>query len=101
MFGTELLRSLVARGHCGVQLAISDARPGLKAAIARSWVAVAALHRAVLRNPTGHCSTDQHDALGALIRPDLHRLRMALRQAGASLTRSASSSPGCRRSLGC
>jgi transposase-like protein len=34
-FWTEFLRSLVARGLVGVQLAISDAHPGLKAAIAR------------------------------------------------------------------
>ncbi len=34
-FWTESLRSLVARGLVGVQLAISDAHPGLKAAIAR------------------------------------------------------------------
>jgi hypothetical protein len=33
-FWTELLRSLVARGLLGVQLAISDAHPGLKAALA-------------------------------------------------------------------
>ena len=35
-FWTEFLRSLVARGLVGVQLAISDAHPGLKAAIAGS-----------------------------------------------------------------
>jgi putative transposase len=34
-FWTEFLRSLVARGLVGVQLTISDAHPGLKAAIAR------------------------------------------------------------------
>jgi putative transposase len=33
-FWTEFLRSLVARGLLGVQLAISDAHPGLKAALA-------------------------------------------------------------------
>src|SRR5262245_2053061 len=33
-FWTEFLRSLVARGLVGVQLAISDAHPGLKAALA-------------------------------------------------------------------
>jgi putative transposase len=34
-FWTEFLRSLVARGLVGVQLAISDAHPGLKAALAK------------------------------------------------------------------
>lgn len=34
-FWTDFLRSLVARGLVGVQLAISDAHPGLKAALAR------------------------------------------------------------------
>jgi putative transposase len=34
-FWTEFIRALVARGLAGVQLAISDAHPGLKAAIAR------------------------------------------------------------------
>ena len=40
-FWTEFLRGLVARGLVGVQLAISDAHAGLKAAIAKvlgcSW----------------------------------------------------------------
>jgi putative transposase len=51
------------------QLAISDAHPGLKAAIARvlgsPWQ-----HCTVhfLRDLRGHCRKDQHDALGALIR---------------------------------
>jgi putative transposase len=34
-FWTDFIRALVARGLAGVQLAISDAHPGLKAAIAR------------------------------------------------------------------
>jgi putative transposase len=68
-FCTEFLRSLVARGLVGVQLAISDAHPGLKAAIARvlgaSWQRCT-VH--FLRDLRGHCRKDQHDALGALIR---------------------------------
>jgi putative transposase len=68
-FWTEFLRSLVARGLVGVQLAISDAHPGLKAAIARvlgsSWQRCT-VH--FLRDLRGHCRKDQHDALGALIR---------------------------------
>ena len=68
-FWTEFLRSLVARGLIGVQLAISDAHPGLKAAIARvlgsPWQRCT-VH--FLRDLRGHCRKDQHDALGALIR---------------------------------
>jgi putative transposase len=68
-FWIEFLRSLVARGLVGVQLAISDAHPGLKAAIARvlgsSWQRCT-VH--FLRDLRGHCRKDQHDALGALIR---------------------------------
>ena len=52
-----------------MQLAISDAHPGLKAAIARvlgsPWQRCT-VH--VLRDLRGHCRKDQHDALGALIR---------------------------------
>ncbi len=68
-FWMEFLRSLVARGLVGVQLAISDAHPGLKAAIAR--VLGSAWQRCTvhfLRDLRGHCRKDQHDALGALIR---------------------------------
>jgi putative transposase len=68
-FWTEFLRSLVARGLVGVQLTISDAHPGLKAAIARvlgsPWQRCT-VH--FLRDLRGHCRKDQHDALGALIR---------------------------------
>jgi putative transposase len=66
---TEFLRSLVARGLVGVQLAVSDGHPGLKAAIARvlgsSWQRCT-VH--FLRDLRGHCRKDQHDASGALIR---------------------------------
>jgi transposase-like protein len=68
-FWTEFLRSLLARGLVGVQLAISDAHPGLKAAIAR--VLGAPWQRCTvhfLRDLRGHCRKDQHDALGAVIR---------------------------------
>jgi transposase-like protein len=68
-FWTEFLRSLVARGLVGVQLAISDAHPGLKTAIARvlgsPWQRCT-VH--FLRDLRGHCRKDQHDVLGALIR---------------------------------
>jgi putative transposase len=68
-FWTEFLRSLVARGLVGVQLAISDAHPGLKAALAK--VLGAPWQRCTvhfLRDLRGHARKDQHDALGALIR---------------------------------
>src|SRR3954464_4619623 len=69
-FWREFLRSLVARGLVGVQLAISDAHPGLKAALAQ--VLAAAWQRCTvhfLRDCFGHCRRDQHGVLGALIRP--------------------------------
>jgi putative transposase len=69
-FWTEFLRSLVARGLVGVQLAISDAHAGLKAAIAK--VLGCAWQRCTvhfLRDCFGHARRDQHGLLGALIRP--------------------------------
>ena len=48
-FWTEFLRSLVARGLVGVKLAISDAREGLKNALAKVLrCGLAALHGALL-----------------------------------------------------
>jgi putative transposase len=69
-FWTEFLRGLVARGLTGVQLAISDAHEGLKAAIAK--VLGAPWQRCTvhfLRDCFGHARKDQHGLLGALIRP--------------------------------
>jgi putative transposase len=69
-FWTEFLRGLVTRGLTGVQLAISDAHAGLKAAIAKvlgcSWQRCT-VH--FLRDCLGHARKDQHGLLGALIRP--------------------------------
>jgi putative transposase len=69
-FWTAFLRGLVARGLVGVQLAISDAHAGLKAAIAKvlgcSWQRCT-VH--FLRDCFGHARKDQHGLLGALIRP--------------------------------
>jgi putative transposase len=69
-FWTSFLRGLVARGLTGVQLAISDAHAGLKAAIAKvlgcSWQRCT-VH--FLRDCFGHARKDQHGLLGALIRP--------------------------------
>ena len=68
--GGEFLRSLVKRGLTGVQLAVSDAHPGLKAALAQvlgcPWQRCT-VH--FLRDCLGHARTDQHGLLGALIRP--------------------------------
>jgi transposase-like protein len=69
-FWTSFLRGLVNRGLIGVQLAISDAHAGLKAAIAK--VLGCAWQRCTvhfLRDCFGHARKDQHGLLGALIRP--------------------------------
>jgi transposase-like protein len=69
-FWTSFLRGLVKRGLVGVQLAISDAHGGLKAAIAK--VLGCAWQRCTvhfLRDCFGHARKDQHGLLGALIRP--------------------------------
>ena len=70
VFWRDFLRSLVARGLVGVQLAISDAHPGLKAALAQvlgvPWQRCT-VH--FLRDCLGHARNDQHGLLAALIRP--------------------------------
>src|SRR5215213_4316907 len=69
-FWTDFLRGLVKRGLTGVQLAISDAHAGLKAAIAK--VLGCAWQRCTvhfLRDCLGHARRDQHGLLAALIRP--------------------------------
>jgi len=69
-FWREFLRGSVARGLVGVQLAISDAHPGLKAALAQvlgcPWQRCT-VH--FLRDCLGHARKDQHGLLAALIRP--------------------------------
>jgi putative transposase len=69
-FWREFLKSLIARGLSGVQLVVSDAHEGLKAAIARHlrcpWQRCT-VH--FLRDCLGHARRDQHGLLGALIRP--------------------------------
>jgi len=69
-FWTEFLRGLVARGLSGVQLVVSDAHEGLKAAIRRilscPWQRCT-VH--FLRDCLGHARKDQHGLLAALIRP--------------------------------
>ncbi len=85
-----------------MQLAISDAHQGLKAAIAQgAFVPVAALHRPLPRDCLGHARKDEHGVLAALIRPDLQR-RLARAGKGATRpTRSRTSTASCRRSRGC
>jgi len=69
-FWREFLRDLVKRGLTGVQLAISDAHPGLKAAIAQvlgcPWQRCT-VH--FLRDCLGHARREQQPMLAALIRP--------------------------------
>src|SRR5438477_11013466 len=69
-FWREFLRSLVKRGMVGVRLAISDAHPGLKAALEQvlgcPWQRCT-VH--FLRDCLGHARKDQHGLLAALIRP--------------------------------
>jgi putative transposase len=66
-FWTAFLRSLVARGLRGVQLVVSDAHEGLKAAIARipscPWQHCT-VH--VSRDCLSHARRDQHGLLAAL-----------------------------------
>ena len=70
-FWREFLRSLVGRGLTGVQLAVSDAHPGLKAAIGQVISGCAWQRCSVhfLRDCLGHARKDQHGLLAALIRP--------------------------------
>jgi putative transposase len=90
-FWREFLRGLVARGLVGVELAISDAHPGLKAAIAQ--VLACPWQRCTvhfLRDCLGHARKDQHGLLAALIRPvfgaaNRGAARAALSQAVAAL----------------
>jgi putative transposase len=69
-FWKDFLRSLITRGLVGVQLAISDAHPGLKNALAQvlgvPWQRCT-VH--FLRDCLGHARKDQHGLLAALIRP--------------------------------
>jgi putative transposase len=69
-FWREFLRSLVRRGLSGVQLIVSDAHEGLKAAIAQ--VLSAPWQRCTvhfLRDALGHCPKDLQQLVGAAIRP--------------------------------
>lgn len=92
-FWTDFLRSLVARGLVGVQLAISDAHPGLKNALAR--VLGAPWQRCTvhfLRDCLGHARKDQHGLLAALIRPVFRAEN--LQEARARLTEAVSQLEG-------
>jgi putative transposase len=91
VFWREFLRDLVKRGLTGVQLAISDAHPGLKVAIAQvlgcPWQRCT-VH--FLRDCLGHARREQQPMLAALIRPifgapDRARARDQLSAAVAAL----------------
>jgi putative transposase len=77
-FWREFLRGLVARGLVGVQLAISDAHPGLKAAIAQvlgcPWQRCT-VH--FLRDCLGHARREQQPMLAALVRPNFNADELA------------------------
>jgi putative transposase len=90
-FWTDFLRSLIARGLTGVQLVVSDAHEGLKAAIVRllgcPWQR---LPVPLLQDCLGHARKDQHGLLAALIRPIFqadsgHQARQRLGEAIAAL----------------
>ena len=101
-FWTDFLRGLVARGLVGVQLAISDAHAGLKAAIAK--VLGCAWQRCTvhfLRDCLGHARNDQHGLLAALIRPIFNADYARRRPAIGSPKRSRISTGGWPRSRRC
>ena len=100
-FWTDFLRGLVARGLVGVQLAISDAHAGLKAAIAK--VLGCAWQRCTvhfLRDCLGHARKDQHGLLAALIRP-IFNADTSPRPATGSPKRSRTSTGAWPRSRRC
>jgi transposase-like protein len=69
-FWRSFLRGLVTRGLLGLELVVSDAHGGLKAAIAQvlgcSWQRCS-VH--FLRESLGHARKEQQGMLGALLRP--------------------------------
>ena len=100
-FWTDFLRGLVKRGLVGVQLAISDAHAGLKAAIAK--VLGCAWQRCTvhfLRDCLGHARRDQHGLLAALIRP-IFNADASRRRATGSQKRSRISTAAWARSPPC
>jgi putative transposase len=100
-FWREFLRSLVRRGLTGVQLVISDAHQGLKAAIAQvlscPWQRCT-VH--FLRDALGHCPKDLQQLVGAAIRPifragSLEDARRLLVRRSPTWRRGCPRSPGC------
>jgi putative transposase len=110
-FWTAFLRSLKARGLAGVQLVISDAHQGLKAAIAavmagagwqrcrvhflRNVLArvprgsaemVAAAIRTIFAQPTGAEVTEQLDKVAAMLQPKFPQVATMLADAREDLT---------------
>jgi hypothetical protein len=104
-FWTEFLRGLVGRGLVGVQLAISDAHAGLKAAIAKVLrVRLAAPHRSLpQRLPRPRAARSARPA-GGVDPADLQRRLARPRDATGSAKRSRIStgvSPRSRHARGC
>jgi putative transposase len=89
-FWREFLRSLVNRGLAGVQLVVSDAHTGLKAAIGQvlgcPWQRCT-VH--FLREALGHCPKDAQGMVAAAIRPifNADSGQEARRLLGETLTR--------------
>jgi len=93
-FWAEFLRSLVGRGLAGVQLVISDAHTGLKAAIAQT-LAGAAWQRCrvhFMRNLLAHIPHGDKDMVAAVVRtvfaqPNLAAARQQVTEVAAQLER--------------
>jgi transposase-like protein len=91
-FWSEFLRSLVGRGLTGVQLVISDAHEGLKAAIAQT-LAGAAWQRCrvhFMRNLLAHIPHGDKDMVAAIVRtifaqPDRAAARLQVAEVAARL----------------
>src|SRR5215207_3148718 len=84
-FWSDFLRGLVARGLVGVQLAISDAHAGLKAAIAKgARLRLAALHGALPQGLSRACAQGPARPAGRADPADLQR-RLARRGARPAL----------------
>jgi putative transposase len=117
-FWTAFLRSLKARGLAGMQLVISDAHTGLKAAIAAvmagaSWQRcrvhflrnvlarvpkgsaemVAAAIRTIFAQPTGAEVIEQVDKVAAMLQPKFPQVAMMLADAREDLTAFAAFPP--------
>lgn len=93
-FRTEFLRSLRARGFCGVRLVISDAYTGFEAAIARIFEATwqrCRIHW--MQNVLTHVSRGRHTVVAAAIRQAFDQPDRA--QAGTRCSPCGPAQPRC------